>query len=605
MRIPCAGLMLLSLLLPAPGGAQPVCDGDVCFADVGASGEIDLGAQPGGVAVLDYNGDGFPDLAFGSSQGNRLYGNVPDPTAPGGRRFLDTSAAAGLTDADAIGRVSLGVLSGDYDGDGDADLYFTGRRSDDASFGLLYRNEGGGRFTNQSVAAGVRGTGLPAQSASFVDFDLDGDLDLLVAGNFALLPVRLYVNQGDGHFVDGSVLVPAISGVSNDYAHLWSDYDDDGDPDCFLLSAGSGPRLLRNEVDALGQRFFSEASVSAGYTVLGPAPMGIAAGDYDGDDDLDLAISDAADGTYYRNDSGFLTQVDLLPSQFSWGIVWLDADNDADLDHYQAGSYAQAGNGGPAQVDRLFRNEGASVFEDVSAALNGVAAASRWSVAIDYDDDGRMDLVTLNPGAADQFVSVYRNLSPSGAPWLKLRLRGAGGVASDAVGARVRVFAGGTSQLREVTAGSSTSSSEDPRLHFGLGAATAVDAVEIRWPRSGTLAERTETYPGPFPLRRTVVLRPHDAALACRNGADDDEDGRVDHPADAGCSSPDDPSESEECSDGLDNDGDGRVDHPADPQCASPEGPREAAACGLLGPEALLPLWPWLRRRARRAVRKQ
>lgn len=579
--------------------AQAACMGDVCFADLERSGHVVLGPQQGGLAVLDHNGDGFQDLVFSSSGGptHRLFANVPNPAVPGGRGFLDVTSGSGLADADSASRVSLGILAFDYDGDGDADLYFTGRASDD-TFGLLYRNEGRGRFTNVSVAAGLRGAALRAQSASVVDFDLDGDPDLLVGGNLSAVPVRLYRNEGDGTFSDASALLPAITGVSNLYAHVWFDFDADGDSDGFLLSAGPGPRLLRNDVDASGMRFFTEASAQVGYTVLGPAPMGAAAGDYDGDGDLDLAITDAQDGTYYRNDGGQMTRVDLVPAQFGWGVAWLDADNDGDLDHYQAGSYAQVANGGPSQIDKLFRNDGGGTFTDVSPALDAVAAASRWSVALDIDDDGRVDLVTMNPGDGDQSVSVYRNTSPSAAAWLKLRLRGTDGVTRDAVGATVRLHAGGSTQVREVALGSSTSSSEDARLHFGLGAASTVDAVEIVWPRSGTVAERTEIYPGPFPLRTTVTLQPHDPALPCLDAVDDDGDGRTDYPADPGCTSAEDPSEEPECADDLDNDADGFIDHPADPGCASPDGPSERGACGLLGLEALIALGArsWRRR---------
>lgn len=578
----------LSLLLGGPAPAQADCIGDLCFADLERSGHIVLGPQQGGVAVLDYNGDGFQDLVFANAGGSthRLFANVSNPSVPGGRGFLDVTAGSGLADADSAARVSLGILGFDYDGDGDDDLYFTGRAPDE-TFGLLYRNDGRGRFTNVSVAAGLRGASLRAQSASVVDFDLDGDPDLLVGGNLSAVPVRFYRNEGDGTFSEASSLLPAIAGVSNLYAHVFFDFDRDGDSDGFLLSAGPGPRLLRNDVDANGVRSFTEASAQAGFTVLGPAPMGAAAGDFDGDDDLDLAITDAQDGTYYRNDSGVMTRIDLLPAQFGWGVSWLDADNDGDLDHYQAGSYAQTGGAGPAQVDKLFRNDGGGNFTDVSSALDAVAAASRWSVAADIDDDGRVDLVTLNPGDADQSVSVYRNVSPSSAAWLKLRLRGTKGVNRNAVGAVVRLHAGGGTQRREVIVGSSTSSSEDTRLHFGLGGASVVDAVEVVWPRTGSVLERTETYPGPFPLRTVVTLQPHDASLVCLDGLDDDGDGLVDHPADPGCTSAEDPSEAPECADAIDNDGDTRIDYPADPECASPEGVRERGACGLLGVELL------------------
>ena len=157
---------------------------------------------------------------------------------------------------------------------------------------------------------------------------------------------------------------------------------------------------------------------------------------------------------------------------------------------------------------------------------------------------------------------------------------------------------------QEARIGSSTASSEDPRLHFGLGTATSVDLVEVVWPRHGSVEERTERYRGPFPLRRVVTLQPHDPSLPCQNGLDDDGDGNADHPADAGCVTATDPSEQPECSDGLDNDKNDRLDHPVDPQCAAPEGATESGACGLLGVEALLPLALLARRRRRSPPRR-
>jgi hypothetical protein len=598
MRRPetCAvALAGLLVLLPAAGARSQTCIDGLCFVDRGASGEVALGFQRGGISVLDYDGDGFQDLVIANVAGqlNRLFRNVPDPARPGERTFTDVTAGSGLDDADGTSRQSRGIVAGDIDNDGDPDLFMTGYPSADGSSALLYRNDGGGVFTNVSVAAGVRTTGDRPDSASFADFDLDGDLDLLVAGGASVRTLRLLRNQGAGTFTDATTLLPTLPSVSNLYGMLWTDFDGDGDPDCVTLKPSPGPALLRNEVDAQGARYFVDVAAAVGFTTLGPAPMGITGGDYDNDGDVDLAITDAVVGTYYRNDGGLLTRIYPFASMWGWGTTWIDADNDGDLDQYHVGSLGQGPN-----FDRLFRNLGGGLFDDVSAAVNSTYSVSQYAVQLDVDNDGRQEMVTINLGTPVAFVSVYDNVSTTPNHWIKLRLVGTGGANRDAIGARVRVTAAGFTQTREIVSGSSTSSTEDLRAHFGLGAASVVDAIEVVWPRAGVLAARTETYPGPIPVDQILTLLPH-ALEACRNGIDDDGDGAIDHPADVGCTSPTDVSERPECGDGFDNDADGLVDL-ADPQCIGiATGAQESTSCGLGVELALvLPLLAAVRWRA-------
>lgn len=579
-----------------PLAASAACIDAICFVDRGATGEIVTGNQRGGVAVLDFDGDGRLDLVFANVYGvpNRLFRNVPAPGVPGGRSFVDATPGSGLDDAEGTARRSQGVVAGDVDADGDPDVYFTGEGQDGSS-GVLYRNDGG-VFVNVSVASGVRATAAGLDSASFTDYDLDGDLDLFVAGGGAgRQNLRLLRNRGNGVFDDASAILPAIATPGVVYAALFTDYDDDGDPDGFLITPGPspGPTLLRNDVDASGARVFVEVHVQAGFLDVGPVPMGIAAGDFDDDGDRDLAVSNGLWGTYFRNDGGGrVTAVEPFRSIWGWGIAWIDADNDGDLDHYQAGSLGQrASAGGPAQADRLFRNLGGGTFDDVSPALNGTVSASQYAVQLDWDDDGRRDLVTLNPGVPGQFTSFYHNESPSNHHWLVLKLEGDGvAVNREAVGAVVRVRAGARTIVREIVNGSSTSSTEDLRVHVGLGTRAFADEIEVRWPRAGTIAERTEIFPGPIAVDRILALSPGASSTQCHDGLDNDGDGRVDHPADLGCASAASPSESPACENGLDDDADGRADWPADPGCTLPsrDSEIEPTGCGL-GVE-LLPL---------------
>lgn len=228
--------------------------------------------------------------------------------------------------------------------------------------------------------------------------------------------------------------------------------------------------------------------------------MGFAFGDYDGDGDLDIAISDAASGTFYRRDAGGYTKFQPMTTQFGWGVDWLDADNDGDLDFFTAGRYPSAG------FNNLQENNGNGTFTNISAALNGVSTPSRYSMQIDYDNDGLQDIIAL--GILER-VSIFHNLTNNANHWVKVKLEGDGcRVNRDAANALVRVMAGGRTQVREIINGSSTTASEDPRQHFGLGATDVVDAIEVVWPRRGALADRTEVFEGPFAADQIITLSP-------------------------------------------------------------------------------------------------
>ncbi|MEW6252147.1 MAG: CRTAC1 family protein [Planctomycetota bacterium] len=479
-----------------------VCDAGICFVDRAVTGEIVLGAYTGGIAVLDYDRDGYVDLVVGNvtNQPKRLFRNVPDPLRPGQRTLVDVTAGSGLDDADGRMRNTIGVVVADYNNDGWLDVFMIARRSE-PDYGVLYRNNGDGTFTNVTLAAGVRMSGSGAEAASWCDYDLDGYPDLLLAQTSAPY-VRLMHNTGDGTFTERAALLPTIPGFTACYSLGWMDFDRDGWPDCFLLSnRGAGTEvLLHNISDEQGGRRFENVAQARGYVNHGPAPMGIAFGDYDGDGWLDLGISDAVTGTYYRNLGGSFQKVALFATMFGWGVEWLDVDNDGWLDFYTAGSW------GTARFDNLQRNLGGGQFADISPQLNGIAAATKYSVQLDLNNDGRRDIIALVPG---NFVSVYENVSTTPGHWLSVELRGDGRhVHTAATNAVVRLTAGGRTQVQEVVSGSSTTSTEDLRLHFGLGAATQVDQIEVLWPRRGTLAARTEVYAGPFAADQFALLEP-------------------------------------------------------------------------------------------------
>ena len=480
--------------------------GNAAFVDRAASGQITLGRIRGSIGVIDFDGDGWFDLFVADNPGlpQRLFHNVPSPSTPGGRTFVDVTATSGIGDADGTARSAGGVVVFDFDNDGRPDIYTLGNGTSDS--GLLYHNRGDGTFENTTVAAGVRIAGAQQSCASAADFDHDGFVDLLVVnsgrpGNTLVL-LR---NNGNGMFTQRNDLLPPVSFSGTTYAQAWTDYDHDGWEDCMMLLNNGRPLMLKNVANPAGGRMFIDATTASGFTHVGPAPMGIALGDYNGDGWIDAAITDAVAGTYYENRAGTLVEVFPFRTFFGWGTTWIDAENDGRLDNYQAGSY------GGSAIDFLHLHNADNTWTDARAALNTPALASQQCARVDFDNDGREDIITVNP---NNFVSVYHNQSTGGNHWTKLRLRGAGATNRDAIGAVVRVTAGGVTQVRELIAGSSYSASEDPRLHFGLGATTTIDRIEIVWPRVGTIAQRTETINGPMGTDSILTYQPTGACLA-------------------------------------------------------------------------------------------
>ncbi|TWT44741.1 FG-GAP repeat protein [Phycisphaerae bacterium RAS1] len=492
-------------LMAAAAGiaAAQVVIGGISFADRAAQGDITLGVFDGGIAVINLDADGFPDVVIGdrSTRNDRLLHNEPDPDNPGQRIFVDATAGSGLNDADGLAREGDGVIVFDYDNDGDDDIFFTGVQASPLSSGLLYRNDGG-TFVNVSVAAGVRIADFRAHAAAVGDYDLDGDNDLMLGGPNSV-PLRLLRNNGDGTFSSAQGLIPPLGTPNALYSGLWMDYDSDGWLDFVALMNQTTSALLHNVSDGAGGRTFVNVAPDIGFTNLGSAPMGLAAGDYDGDGDFDIALSNASTGSYYRNDGGVFTRLELVTSVWGWGTNWIDVDNDGDVDLYMAGSYPFV------NEDRLFRNDGGGVFADIHSALNTQPYESRFSVRVDFNNDGRDDVLVNNPGPPVHFASVYENVSSTPGHWLKVRLVGDGlRVNPEAAGAVIRLTAGGVEQVRLVADGSSTTATEDLRQHFGLGAATAVDQIEVLWPRSGPLASRTEVFEGPLAADQIITLSP-------------------------------------------------------------------------------------------------
>jgi enediyne biosynthesis protein E4 len=539
---PCArsrgfgrGRILLLLILWLAGAvnlrAQASPPPAIQFTNVTASSGIKFVHYPGnkgvaiirevfgpGVCVADFDGDGWQDIYFvngrdlynrGVTVRNALYHNNGDGT------FTDVTDKAGVPGTD----YGLGCVWGDYDNDGFPDLYVTqyGRN-------VLYHNNGNGTFTDVTDKAGVAGVKSGALfhgGATFFDYDRDGRLDLYVGGYVTMdeasprycdfvdvrtncppsvykgSPDILYHNNGDGTFTDVTSKAGIYQPEGKNLSVGAADYDNDGWPDLFVANDGLNAYLYHNERDGT----FTEVGLLAGMGLTGRgktmAAMCISLGDYDNDGQLDLYISDfqkSSDHIWHNDGKGGFEEVSdqagiTVPTHdvLSFGGGFFDYDNDGWLDLFIANGHVypeveqSAQTTHYKQINSLFHNQGNGKFlETTSQAGSGFQTpyVGRGVAFADFDNDGFMDLVVANNGDPPLLL---HNSGGNGHHFINFKLVG---VKSnrDGMGARIRVQAGGISQIREVAGGGSYLSQSDLRANFGLGKSTRVETVEVKWP---------------------------------------------------------------------------------------------------------------------------
>jgi hypothetical protein len=514
------------------------------FVDATRAADIDFhltcgGAQKlyimesmcGGVAVFDYDNDGWPDiflvngstrenLKINSGPASKLYHNNHDGT------FTDVTEKAGL----AHRGWCFGAAVGDYDNDGWDDLYITCLTSS-----FLYKNNGDGTFRDVTAQAGVGNPGRWGTSAAFGDYDRDGHLDLYVTNyvdldlnnlpKFGSTPFcryrgiavscgprgltgsrdRLYHNNGDGTFTDVTEAMNIDAGSYYGLGVIWADYDGDGWPDIYVAN-DSSPNLLYHNNQG---KSFSEVAITAGVAFSSDgreqAGMGSDFGDYDNDGWPDLVktnFSDDANNLYHNNGDGTFDDhagaagfAEVSIPFLGFGVHFLDYDNDAWKDIFVANGHVNP------QVDEhafgityaqralLFHNLRNGRFEEIGLKAGAALRARRVSRGLavaDFNNDGALGVLITN---LDGSPTLLRNVSKPRGHWIRLKLIGTHSN-RDAYGARVEIVAGGLKQVDEVRANASFLSASDSRLHFGIGAAIQIDRVLVRWP-SG-LVERVE-----------------------------------------------------------------------------------------------------------------
>jgi hypothetical protein len=478
-----------------------------------------------GVAVLDYDRDGWPDVYL--VNGDALDSQGHEKTSPTGHlyhnnhdgTFTDVTRSAGLT-ASGWGQ---GACVGDYDNDGFDDLYVTyyGKNR-------LYHNEHNGTFKEVSAAAGVTGSGGEwGSGCAFVDYDRDGKLDLVVAnyvhfdiktaprpgeGQMCIwkgVPVMcgprgldstpnvLYHNLGGGHFSN----VSASSGIEKTTGHYCLgvstlDYNRDGWPDIYVACDSTPSILYRNNKDGTFTDVAVDAEVAFDEDGREQAGMGATVADYNGDGLPDIFKTNFSDDTsslYQNNGDGtysskiFDAGLGLNTQYLGWGVMFFDMDNDGWPDILIANGHVYpevdtAHLGATYKEPRLvYWNQGNGKFKDISRTAGPGCTepqSSRGLAIGDFWNDGRLSAVINNSGAKPLLLV---NQAANTNHWIGISTVGTRSN-RDGIGASASVIAGGKKWMQEVRSGSSYLSSSDLRLHFGLGAVSKIDRVEIDWP---------------------------------------------------------------------------------------------------------------------------
>ena len=490
-------------------------------------GYTSLGAA---VAVADFDNDGFDDLFVTDSKlngKNHLYRNNGDFT------FTDVAEEAGVAEGNDKANACADALWFDYDNDGDADLLVI-------RFGtnLMYENQGNGTFVEVAEAAGLKRY-MNGITGVVFDYDRDGDLDLFVGGYFRDVNVFnpdtprffpesfetannggglfAYRNNGDKTFTEVSAEIGFnLSGWTLDLGH--ADADNDGDDDLYVACDFGTDRFFEN----LGNGHFSDITEKS-IGIDTKKGMNVDWGDYDNDGFLDVYVTNITDeymreGNFLWRNNGNLTfsdvsrETDTYDTGWGWAGKFFDYDHDGWKDLYVVNGWVSAGDENYVldifqvivqpgidladarswppmgnktlsgyQRSRLFHNQHGQIFTDQAPIFGMDTLKDGRGIAVsDLDNDGRLDLFITN---ANSTPELFRNQVPQNEKtnWVQFKLKG-NKSNRDAVGAQIRVTAGGRTQLSFVNGGNGFASQSSSRVHFGLGDQSGIEKVEVRWP---------------------------------------------------------------------------------------------------------------------------
>lgn len=477
--------------------------------------EVELVA-PGGVAAGDYDGDGLIDVVVvrGDVGANLLYRNVGD------LRFEEVARQAGIAWSKEVGENFRHGSPGlaDLDGDGDLDLFLPGMGHDPS---VLYRNNNDGTFSNVTPGSGLDLIESEFSfSPAFGDYDLDGDLDMLLAhwgtprdrSDPLIEPEHLWRNDTDEVEIRFTPVTleagvapsivdpddPLISRDTEDYsfAPSFARINEDRYPDILMVADFNHTQVFHNRLDGTFE------NVTDFDVIVDGNGMGSALGDYDGDGDLDWFVSSiratASDvpnhistigNRLYRNDGGSFSDVTELAGVadggWGWGSCFLDFENDGDLDIYHTNGWSQADEFGAFSNDssRAFVSDGQGGFVEMASELGlDDTYSGRGVVCADFDNDGDVDILQLHNGTPAS-ATLWRNDS-AGNNYLAVKLLGEA-PNTGAVGARIRIRAGGKDQMREVVLGSNYLSHNSTDQYFGLGGADRIETLTVEWQDGG------------------------------------------------------------------------------------------------------------------------